>query len=82
MVMKIVDTELEKADFLIHLEREIVEFCSHVARVKRQYVEIQTLKANLNNNEVIIHMDFATYVKPWKKFSLHIGLRRVLPYTL
>ena len=28
-------------------------------RVKRQYAEIQTLKANLNNNEVIIHMNFA-----------------------
>ena len=27
MVMKIVDTELEKSDFLIHLEKEIVEFC-------------------------------------------------------
>ena len=59
MVMKIVDTELEKSDFLIHFKKEIVEFCSHVARVKRQYAEIQTLKANLNNNEVIIHMDFA-----------------------
>ena len=58
MVMKIVDTELEKSDFLIHLEKEIVEFCLHVARIKRQYAEIQTLKANLNNNEVIIHMDF------------------------
>ena len=41
MVMKIVDTELEKSDFLIHFEKEIVEFCSHVAMVKRQYTEFK-----------------------------------------
>lgn len=37
----------------------VAEFSEHVERVKQQYHELRTLKENLPELEMILHMDFA-----------------------
>jgi hypothetical protein len=59
MVMRVIDNEMRKDEFLNYLESQKQEFAEHVSRVKTQYAQIRLLKQTLPENHVIIHMDFA-----------------------
>ena len=59
MVMKIVEHEYKKDEFIEFITQQANEFKLHVERVRRQYSEISQLKKHLNKDEVILHMDFA-----------------------
>lgn len=57
--MKIVQIEVDKADFIKIFKEEIKEFEAHAERVKVQYGELKTLKSNLPKGHMIVQMDFA-----------------------
>lgn len=59
LVMRVVDTDMTKEDFLNHIDTQKQTFSDHVDRVKTQYTEIRNLKQNLPDDHVVIHMDFA-----------------------
>ena len=58
-VTKIVESTLEKEEFVTKFENQIDEFGSHVERVSTQYSQIRTLKEKLPDHHMIIQMDFA-----------------------
>ncbi|XP_052251283.1 uncharacterized protein LOC127858304 [Dreissena polymorpha] len=59
MIMKIVESEFKREDFLKFVKEQMQSFSEHVYRVKRQYEEIKQLKENLKATDAILHMDFA-----------------------
>lgn len=58
-VMRIVETEMTKHEFLNHVQTQRNDFEDHVDRVKTQYSQIKDLKQNLPESHVLVHMDFA-----------------------
>lgn len=58
-VMKIVDAEMSKVEFLEHVKTQTNEFEGHVKRIQTQYNEMKRLKENLPANHCIVHMDFS-----------------------
>ena len=58
-VMRIVETEVERATFIASFENQKNDFSNHVWRVRKQYEEIKKLKENLSKNHYILQMDFA-----------------------
>lgn len=59
MVTRVVETNLDKNQFLSNLDKQIREFKSHIKRVAKQYDELKTLKQNLPKNEMLVQLDFA-----------------------
>ena len=57
--MNIVKQTNSKSDFEKHFLNEIVKFRGHRERIKQQFTVQRTLKENLEQNHVYIHMDFA-----------------------
>jgi len=57
--MKIVETEMERDHFKAHIKTEYKDFLQHVFRVKTQYSAIRSLKEQLPENEMLVHMAFA-----------------------
>ena len=57
--MNIVKQTNSKNDFEKHFLNEIVKFRGHRERIKQQFTVQRTLKENLEQNHVYIHMDFA-----------------------
>ena len=58
-VMKIVDAEMGKVEFLEHVKTQTNEFEGHVKRIQTQYSEMKRLKENLPTNHCIVHTDFS-----------------------
>jgi hypothetical protein len=58
-VMRIVEVTIEKEKFISKLESDTAEFKDHVFRVHKQYKQMRTLKENLSEHDMILHMDFA-----------------------
>lgn len=58
-VMKIVDEQMTKAEFVGHIKTQVAAFEEHSDRIKTQYKEMKCLKENLPENHCIVHMDFA-----------------------
>ena len=58
-VTKVVDSQLEKEDFLTRMGKQMIDFKAHVQRVTKQYEELKTLKQNLPEHEMILQLDFA-----------------------
>ena len=59
MITKIVQVNKSKTDFIAYVTEQFTNFKEHVARMKNQYKEIRSLKANLPPHHHVIHMDFA-----------------------
>lgn len=59
MTMKVVDSTVNKEDFIAHVTGQMNEFKEHVTRIKTQYAEMKQLKQQLPPNHCIVHMDFA-----------------------
>ncbi len=59
MVMKIVDSQMTKTEFLDHITKQLEEFDDHVQRIRMQFKEMKTLKENLDAGHCIVHMDFS-----------------------
>lgn len=57
--MRIVQIEVDKADFIKIFKKEITEFEAHAERVKAQYGQLKELKSNLPEGHMIVQMDFA-----------------------
>ena len=57
--MKLVIEEQAKEDFKANLISQIQEFRSHVDRSSTQYKQMKLLKDGLEDNELIVQMDFA-----------------------
>ena len=58
-VMRIVESEKQKDQFMNILEDMTADFQGHVKRIKTQFTELKALKQNLKYDEVILLMDFA-----------------------
>ena len=58
-VMRIVELENEKMQFINTLKDMTGEFQGHVNRIKIQFSELKALKEKLKHEEVILLMDFA-----------------------
>lgn len=58
-VMKVVNSDMTKEEFVAHVTKQSNEFEEHVSRIKTQYSEMKTLKMNLPENHCIVHMDFS-----------------------
>ena len=59
MKMKIVQMEVEKAEFSRIFKSEVEEFKAHAERVKVQYGQLKALKSDLPQGHMIVQMDFA-----------------------
>ena len=57
--MKIVEVESESTQFKEDMKMQTKAFTEHVDRVREQYSQIKKLKENIQENEVIVQMDFA-----------------------
>ena len=57
--MQVVNSEETNEDFRKRIEKELLEFRKHIARVKCQYEQVRKLKEILPNNHAICQMDFA-----------------------
>ena len=57
--MKIVEVESESTQFKEDMKMQTKAFTEHVDRVGEQYSQIKKLKENIQENEVIVQMDFA-----------------------
>ena len=57
--MKLIIEEQAKEDFTANLVSQIQEFRSHVDRISTQYKQMKLLKDGLEDNELIIQIDFA-----------------------
>ncbi|KAK3102947.1 hypothetical protein FSP39_015174 [Pinctada imbricata] len=58
-VTRIVETDMEKNEFIKMFEEQTKEFRGHVERVHKQYEEVKKLKENLPPNQIMVQMDFA-----------------------
>ncbi|XP_066298277.1 uncharacterized protein [Branchiostoma lanceolatum] len=61
--MKIVTSEVETTAFCAKFKEEVPHFRQHVARANEQYSQLKTLKENLDQNHIVIQMDFAENYK-------------------
>lgn len=59
VVTKIVDQSLTKMKFLDKLESQTDDFVNHVFRAHKQLAECRSLKQNLAEHDMVVHMDFA-----------------------
>lgn len=59
MRYKEVEEHLSKAEFVKHIDSEVVEFREHVNRIHVQYQEMRKLRETLSGEEIVIWMDFA-----------------------
>ncbi|KXJ26080.1 hypothetical protein AC249_AIPGENE6483 [Exaiptasia diaphana] len=57
--MKIIQYEVDKAEFKSIFQKEMKEFEAHANRVKIQYNQLKALKENLPKGHMIVQMDFA-----------------------
>ena len=57
--VKIVEVESESTQFKEDMKMQTKAFTEHVDRVGEQYSQIQKLKENIQENEVIVQIDFA-----------------------
>lgn len=55
---KEVEETVNKVDFITLMESQTTEFRNHVERVKIQYHEMRKLRENLQENEIVLWMDF------------------------
>lgn len=68
----------KKSDLTATFSKELIIFLTHLGNIRHQYQEIDALKKNLKENEILIHCDFS---ENWScKLSteiqaLHFGLR-------
>ena len=57
--MKLVQQTKSKEEFVELFSTDLIKFRTHAIRIKTQYLAQRTLKENLHDTDIYIHMDFA-----------------------
>ena len=58
-ITRTVEKSLVKEQFIEHVQNQMIDFESHVDRMKKQYEQIRHLKQNLPTHHMILQLDFA-----------------------